>query len=66
MRLQHFGSVSEAWMPKQPARQQSPTAEKLITDGDGANVCARVQRKECCAYLGVHASIYTLVTLNAA
>lgn len=66
--LQRHGSVSKAWVPSSHRGSRVQPTEKLITDTDRANVCvcARVQRKEWCAYLSVHAPVYTLVILDVA
>lgn len=61
--LQSPCSVSKAWVPKQPPRQQSTTCREADHRAERERACvcvyARVQRREWCACLRVHASVDT-------
>lgn len=63
--LQCCGSVSKAWVPEQPPRQQRATGRKADRQIKRTCVCARAE-EGVCAYLRVHASVYTFVILNTA
>lgn len=62
------------WLCEQSLDAQAATTaaeynlQKSCSPPEMERTCVRacVQRKEWCAYLGVHASVYTLVILNAA